>query len=324
MSTPPASAEETAAQERARFWLRSTPVQTVQIAGVSAAERASLLARSARVHPGRRLTGVGQVLENAIVQRGRWMPTNTGERIWRLQIRSQGASSVRLHFEDFDAGKGELWVVSGDGTDLAGPYTGTGPLAHGEFWSMPVFADVADVLYRPEGMEEALPFRLTGLMHGIGEDTLEPAAGPAAVAGVNAAGDPASCNVDASCYQETIYKQARQGVAQFVYVDPADGHGHDCTGAVVNNVPGEAIPYFLTANHCISSQAAADTMVVYFNYETAACNGPTPDKQKMPKIEVATYLASAPFAGGDYSLVRLSGLPSGITVRRLGWTLTIR
>ena len=45
-----------------------------------------------------------------------------------------------------------------------------------------------------------------------------------------------------------------------------------CTGTLLNNLAQDETPYFLTANHCVNSQAIAQTVEVYWFYQTTSCN----------------------------------------------------
>lgn len=50
-----------------------------------------------------------------------------------------------------------------------------------------------------------------------------------------------------------------------------------CTGVLMHDLDDSSfIPYFLTAHHCIATQAAAQTLVTYWDFERASCGGPAP------------------------------------------------
>ena len=42
-----------------------------------------------------------------------------------------------------------------------------------------------------------------------------------------------------------------------------NGSGFACTGGLLADLPGSGTPYLLTANHCISTQAAASSLQVF-------------------------------------------------------------
>jgi lysyl endopeptidase len=47
-----------------------------------------------------------------------------------------------------------------------------------------------------------------------------------------------------------------------------------CSGVLVNNTAEDGTPYFLTAAHCGVTQANAQTVVVYWNYQHSTCRTP--------------------------------------------------
>ena len=55
------------------------------------------------------------------------------------------------------------------------------------------------------------------------------------------------------------------------------GSSFQCTGVLMRDFDDSSfIPYFLTAHHCIATQADARTLVTYWNFERASCGGPAP------------------------------------------------
>src|SRR5277367_2834419 len=64
---------------------------------------------------------------------GQWWTSADGTKVWSLQIRSLGATGLRLHFKHFDAGAGALWVFDPNQVDSAVAYTAKGPRENGEF-----------------------------------------------------------------------------------------------------------------------------------------------------------------------------------------------
>ena len=85
-----------------------------------------------------------------------------------------------------------------------------------------------------------------------------------------------------------------------------------CTGALIADQANSGQPYFATANHCVSDDATARTVVAHFQYQAATCNGAAPDYFSVPKVTGARYLASAPIPQGDFSLMLLSAAaPAG-------------
>ena len=83
----------------------------------------------------------------------------------------------------------------------------------------------------------------------------------------------AECShIDVQCAD--VDEQASM-TAKMTYIE--DGGSYLCTGTLMNDTDDSSfIPYFLTAHHCISTQAAAQTLVTYWDFERASCGGLAP------------------------------------------------
>ena len=81
--------------------------------------------------------------------------------------------------------------------------------------------------------------------------------------------------------------------------------GYLCSGSLINNVKVDGTPYFLTANHCISSNTEAETVVAYFNYEQTGCNGEIIDDNLT--LSGATLLTTG--TQSDYTLLLFNNTP---------------
>ncbi len=111
------------------------------------------------------------------------------------------------------------------------------------------------------------------------------------------------CHNDATC--DLDYRPQRDATAHIVF---NDGHTYVCSGVMLNNTAHDFIPYFLTANHCIGTQAVANTIQVYFFFHTQTCNGPRPPRGPRT-VTGSTLLATRGAFGGsgtDYTLLRLN------------------
>jgi hypothetical protein len=139
-------------------------------------------------------------------------------------------------------------------------------------------------------------------------------AGPQAWNWEKAAG---SCEVDVTCHPE--WADLAKGVGGIGTVGRL-GYLW-CTGTLVTDRdPQTAIPYFLTANHCVGDASEADSLEVYWLYQTPTCNGTPPAPRTVPRTTGgADFLAGATYASGpDFALLRLRGaLPDGLAFA--GW-----
>src|SRR5690606_11690022 len=76
-------------------------------------------------------------------------------------------------------------------------------------------------------------------------------------------------------------------------------------------------PLFLTANHCLSTQASASSLEAIFDYRTTACDTAC---TMTPTVSVngSTLLATGAAPAPDFTLLRLASMPAGRYL--LGWT----
>jgi hypothetical protein len=92
-----------------------------------------------------------------------------------------------------------------------------------------------------------------------------------------------------------------------------NGSGAVCSGTLINDRQSSGTPYFLTANHCISSQTAASSLETYFDFVWTNCNWE--QWTFLPPVSGSTLLVTT--ANSDVTLLRLSSLPAGRNL--LGW-----
>src|SRR5260370_17963554 len=102
----------------------------------------------------RRATGrapVGQHRDLPRSVRGTWLQAASGDWFWTASIRATGAAGIRLHFTNFDIGKGRVWIHDGaaEHGQLFGPYTEKGPMGAGDLWTEVNFKDIGLVDYLP-------------------------------------------------------------------------------------------------------------------------------------------------------------------------------
>ena len=105
-----------------------------------------------------------------------------------------------------------------------------------------------------------------------------------------------------------LRRPEKDAVGRIIFND--NGRAYVCTGALLNNVAQDGTPYFLTANHCVDSQAVAQTVEVYWFYQTTSCNsGDLRDWVHSPPG--ANLLATQGL--NDFSLLRLQNdAPGGV------------
>jgi uncharacterized protein YwbE len=128
-------------------------------------------------------------------------------------------------------------------------------------------------------------------------------------------GEAAWCNLDSMCYTSTWGNESL-ATAKMIYTE--DGSSYLCTGTLMNDIdPSTFIPYFLTANHCISAQTVASTLQTYWFYRASSCNSGV----LSPSTQTLTSGATLLYAGSntDTSFLRLnSSAPPGAVYS--GWS----
>lgn len=116
-----------------------------------------------------------------------------------------------------------------------------------------------------------------------------------------------SCLVDASCQPD--YLEQGRSVARMTFVD--NGDAYFCTGTLLNDRASSGTPYFLSANHCITSQAVASTLVTDWLYRSTSCGGTSVDPASRRLTGGATLLHAS--ASTDTAFMRLNdAVPAGV------------
>jgi hypothetical protein len=121
-----------------------------------------------------------------------------------------------------------------------------------------------------------------------------------------------SCQLDATC--STNHPILRNAVARMVFTR-SDGLSYLCTGTLLNNTRNNFVPFFLTANHCISDQASASSLQTRWFYRSTSCDSGVA-RRNVARNGGATLLLATTTT--DSTLLRLNERPpAGVTFA--GW-----
>jgi hypothetical protein len=96
------------------------------------------------------------------------------------------------------------------------------------------------------------------------------------------------------------------------------GANYYCTGTLLNNAKQDRTPYFVTANHCISTQSAASTLQTDWNFRSASCGGSQTSSSYQRISGGATLLYNTTSTTTDTSFMRLNNNPPSSTLLA-GW-----
>ncbi len=127
-------------------------------------------------------------------------------------------------------------------------------------------------------------------------------------------GEAGSCEIDAAC--DSAYQAESNAVARIIFVDR--GTAYQCTGTLLNDNLNSGTPYLLTANHCISTQAAASTLQSYWFYRAPSCGAGTLSASSTTRTGGAALLYAS--ATTDTSFLRLNTAPPAGAVFA-GWSV---
>ena len=130
-----------------------------------------------------------------------------------------------------------------------------------------------------------------------------------------AIGGAGSCEVDATCSAE--YTAETNAVAKMIFSDSSGTF--QCTGALLNDHLNSGTPYFITANHCIATQARASSLQTFWFYRAPSCGAGTLSTASKTLSGGATLLYSS--ASTDTSFMRLNTTPPTGAVYA-GWFVT--
>ncbi len=217
---------------------------------------------------------------------GTWSDTDSGNRIWRVGIKSYGAYSLNLTFSKFDIPNGaKVFVYNVDKTVILGAFTNMNVAEKKVLPVMPIQGDEIIIEYNEPANAEYTGNIEIGT---VGHDFI----------GVFGQKDgqfrqSGLCNVDVNCAEGAAVKNIKRSVCRLIINNSELG-----TGVLLNNTRNDSTPYILTANHCIGSDSDADNTVFVFNYESKICGGV--DGSVLQSLTGAELLATTKENNSEY------------------------
>ncbi|MEO6693798.1 MAG: T9SS type A sorting domain-containing protein [Ignavibacteria bacterium] len=196
-------------------------------------------------------------LENS----GTWEIFADGSRIWRLAILSNDAMSLNLTYKNFFMPKGSVFFVYNPGKNFVfGGFTELNNSEDRQFATTPVPGNTTVLeYYEPSYSTGQGSITVSQVVHGYKD-----------IMGFNNVLE-LPCNININCPIGGPWVDQKRSVTRITFnLGPS---GFLCTGSLMNNTQNNRTPYYLTAEHCASDNYS--TMVFYFNYESATCNGTT-------------------------------------------------
>ncbi len=243
-----------------------------------------------------------------------------GSYIWATQVRTPGAQAIRVQLTDFALPTGAEMFLLGPNGQADGPYTGRGRNGTGEFWTRSIVSDTGTLVLRysaapVEVARAKISFAISAIGHirGRSLETQEKSHDNWPCS------DNAACVVDVNCVNTGPAGPAEDAIAKMEWIEGQ--FINTCTGGLLADTDGGSqIPYFLTANHCLTNDIA--NLETFFNYTTDSCNGGCPDGLVTggtpPAASTVGVTVVATGSAADYTLLTLDEAPPAGAVF-LGW-----
>lgn len=285
----------------------------IDLPALDLARVAELQKRNARRDNIATQIGVGRDITDASVQaklgRLRWTPVAGGS-VARFEVDSPDALGLRaglklvslpqgveLRFAGSLAPERVVLVPAAEAKSLANAGLYWSPVTDGGVQTIEIFA--------PTGVDTAsIRLELPHVSHLLTNSQEQ-------FSLAKAIGDSGSCNVDTVCRVGTLgqnFVNAKNAVARMTFTEGLDSY--TCTGTLLNDTDnGTQVPYFYSADHCISTQAVANTLNTFWGFEATTCGGLTAAANTV-LAGGADYLYSEDASTGtDGLLLRLRGTP---------------
>lgn len=245
---------------------------------------------------------------------GQWEELPDGRHLWRVEVAAPGALSLNLRIEDLNLPAGSrLWIHDPKGSQVHGPYAQKDRDPFGGLSTPIILGDhlVVEVA-APAGRKPDVQAVISGIHRGyriFGEEVSNSKQG--------------SCNIDVICPEGDDWRDQIRSVAR--YTVQISGSTYLCTGTLMNNTAEDERPLFLTADHCGVTDTTANTVVVYWNYESANCGDLSGGSLSQNQTGV-TFLSTWDWDNGsDFTLLELNTVPSPLfNVYYAGWDVSGR
>lgn len=212
--------------------------------------------------------------------------------VWTLKIKSENAKSIGLIFSNFNLPENSrLFIYDSKKEYLLGAITSANNKENGILPTTHIPADEIIIEYSEDANSKLeADFTVSQISHDY--------------RGAFSGKDSQWCEVNINCSEGDDWQTVKHSVCKYTYT--SGGSSYVCSGALVANTQNTSTPYFLTANHCVSTQDEASSAVFYFNYEADNCDGTYGPTDQT--ISGATLRATANNSL-DFSLLEMSSIP---------------
>ncbi len=241
---------------------------------------------------------------------GQWTTLENGDRIWTIKIKSEGALSMNVVFDEFYMPEGaNLYLYNDDRSDLLGAYTSVQNQKSNSLGTWLVQGETLWIeYYEPKEVLNQGKLHIESITHGYRN----------AKTYQKALGDSGACNQDVDCPIGSDWESQRDLTKKSVALLISGGSSF-CTGALVNNTANDQTPYFLTADHCYSNPATWSFRFGWISPNPvcatggASANGPT-------TLTISGASLKARHTNSDFALLEInSPIPASWDRTWAGW-----
>jgi len=241
--------------------------------------------------------------------------TEDGTKVWKVGIRSSGAYTLNVLFNEFTLPEGaQIFLYNADQSTVLGSFTNENRPDGGEFSVAPVDGDELTIEYHePANAAFSGKIQITEVNHdyrGLFR------------AGTNPRPYDPPCSPDLSCNSQ--YDTIGRSVCLLII----NGNTY-CTGSLINNTAKDGKPYLITASHCFGGSGNNNTLetreewgkrvVAFLNYGCPRCDKRIRGSQE---FSVSGSINRAISKDIDFALLELTEIPpSDYRPYLAGWSL---
>lgn len=232
---------------------------------------------------------------------GQWYVNADSSKVWQVTIRSDGARSINVLFDQFRLPEGgRLFIYNSNMSHVIGAFTSENNKPSGVLPTLPVYGDEIIIEYQ----EPAYP-EFEGELHinCVNHDYTNLFTRMK----VGYFGDAGSCENDVTCFTDEQYQKVLRSTVKLVI------NGSELmSGSLINNTSEDGTPYVITAAHGYEDYSySADNTLFIFNYQVPQCYTEIEGTREQ-SVAGGTMLAYSPKVNNevlDFALIQLSVTP---------------
>ncbi len=185
--------------------------------------------------------------------------------IWTTRFSSRGADILRIFFSEGYFPSGVKVSIFNDLDFALSLQELEGRVGEYGFYAPSVFSDhvTVEVMIPPDAAKDSLWFVIPSIIHAENRY-------------IDQTDNSVPCQEDVNCSYANGYANIlmlKRSTARLSFVEGS--LYYLCSGGLINDSRSlDYQPFLLTANHCFSTQASANSLESWFDYYTTSCNGP--------------------------------------------------